>query len=128
MRENGTYTIIDQMEIEFVKDIHNNYFLRSKDSAMRTSGFKDIGFGVYVKPIKEEDMGECYRLKNWAIYRGYKSMFEWEKSDKVILFLTDDKKFAEEHDYKVVDNGRYALRLSVDDVEFTEERTPYVLK
>lgn len=129
MRDDGTYTKYMGMEIEFYRMQGSTLFsLRSKDKKTLEKGFFEYAPGIFVKrDIPRSELGDCFKVRNFATCEGHESMFSGPNDKGLIWIQTDDLKFAEKYEHFLYDKGLYRVGVPMEKCTFREEIIPYTL-
>lgn len=123
MMENGIFTKHKGMNVEVILVKEESCTLRSTDKESLKLGFQIYKPGIYLKPIKKNKLGKCYRLRHYATYKGHTGMFS-DLGNGIISMYINDLELAKQHEYKVIDRNQYAIKVNIEDVEITVEKTP----
>lgn len=126
MRHDGLYTTYLGKEYRVTKKI-DSYALVSEDISDLENNFYDIGDGFFKRDIPRSELGECFKVRNFATCEGHESMFSGPDDNGLVWLDTRDLSFAEKYEHFLYDNGLYRVGVPMEKCTFREQIIPYSL-
>ena len=126
MRKQGLYTIYNNIEMEFFKDLQNNCFIRSKNPDMKNMGFIYTGRGIFIKNVDKTTLGECFKIKYIANYKGNEFNCKIKGTDKVQL-ISRDKKLSDLLCFTKTEKHIFSKIVLISEVELIEKKILFII-
>lgn len=112
----GLYAVYGGKEFGLATFEQGKLELISHDPSDLRKGFAKYLDGVFVKPVKREELSSVYSVTPCAKYQGFDFGIFSEGEDSVLL-TTDDPNIAKRCDFKVAEKGVFERRVPRSQLE-----------